>query len=298
MPLTQCSASEIVSRSRLHLVVEAFRRYFLVGGIMLSAAFATWTDFRPYYAVSTADKSETEQVISKVDPPHALPGRSKNSLLGDNEDSTVATPVFVVNSPEWEAWFNRVDKSLTSGEVPEDWWFRLNSYDLNNAKRYLEKKTSFKPDILSLVFADGEGPLAELFRGKKPGSECLVLFDSGEDRQVFKVYYSTAPELHGLGSGINGVPDAFSYPFRHLWYFPLLAMVLTYLILPVANTADNICSYKRWQVILSDFVGCLLFACFAVAPLFIVGGFQEALSTWICFTAFFWGMAALGLCAL
>ncbi len=295
MPPIQSTVPEVVSSSKLHLFVETLRRYILVVGIFLSAAFATWTDFRPYYAVSAADKSETEQVITKVNPTHV---RSKNSLIGDTEDNAETTPVVVVNSPEWEAWFNRVDKSLTNGEVPEDWWFRLASYDLNNVKRFKEKKTSFKPDILRLVFAEGEGPVADLFKGKKPGSECLVMFDSGDDRQLFKVYYSMAPELHGLGSGIYGVPDAFSYPLRYLWYFPLLGMLLLYAILPVANKADNICSYKRWQVVLSDFVGCLLYGCFAAAPLFIVGGFQEALSTWIGFTAFFWGMAALGLWAL
>lgn len=302
MPLTEEDVSRIVSGARAHRLVETLRRWVLVLGLLLAAVFATWTDFRPYYVVSAPDTSEIgmEQVVTRLVPPKNFASEGDDALIPESaRREKNGEAVVVVTGAEWQSWFNPVNRALTSGELSDNWLYRLSADQVRDVKRYQEKKTSFKPDIRRLIFAQNEAPLSALFNGKKPGcDEILLVFDSGGDRQVLKVYFSRAPELTGLGSGVYGVPEAFSYPLRQLWYVPLLVMLSVYIILPVAKSGDNVCVYKRWQVILCDLVGCMFYGMFMALPFLIVGGTIEALTTWIAFTAFFWAMAALGLCML
>lgn len=302
MPLTEENVSRIISGAYTHRLVEILRRWVLVLGLLLAAVFATWTDFRPYYVVSAPDMSAIgmEQVLTRVLPPKNLASEGDDALIPESaQREKNGKSVVVVTGAEWQSWFNPVNRALTSGELSDNWLYRLSADQVRDVKRYQEKKTSFKPDIRRLVFAQNEAPLSGLFDGKKPGcDEILLVLNSGGERQVLKVYFSRAPELTGLGSGVYGVPEAFSYPLRHLWYVPLLVMLSVYVILPVAMSADNVCVYKRWQVILCDLVGCMLYGMFMALPFFIVGGTIEALTTWIGFTAIFWAMAALGLCLL
>lgn len=295
MGLTNDEVTRIISGAKVHMAIESMRRWVLVAGLLLAAVFATWTDFRPYYVVSAPDKHELEQLRNGA---HQANPQNGDALIYEQPEEK-SPAVVEVKSPEWEALFNTVEKIFTAGEVPDNWLYRLSADDIRDVKRYKDGKTSFKPDVRRLVFSQNEAPISSLFAGKKPGcDEIVVAFDSGKDRQFLKVYFSRAPELSGLGSGVYGVPESFSYPLRHLWFVPLLIMLLLYSIVPVSKASENVCAYKRWQVILSDFVGCLLYGMFMALPFLIVGGTVQALTEWIAFTAIFWTLAALGLCAL
>ncbi len=257
----------IVASCQRQIVVEGLRRWLLIAAFFLAALLATWTDFHPYFAVGRIGKWDQD-----VQP-------------------------IVLQTSESQSWFNKTYKALSEGAVSGDWLYRLTSDDIKEVVRYQKGKTSFQPDVRRIVFAQSEEPLASIFQGKPQGETIFLARDSADKKAVLKVYLADAPRLSGLGSGIYGVPEAFSYPLRKYWYWPLAVGFLGYLLLPWAKTEKNVCAYKLWQVRLGDFASTLLYGSFVALPFFIVGGAVEAVTNWLPFTAFFWFMAALGLLA-
>ena len=256
--------ARIVAACRRQILIEGLRRWLLIAAFFLAALLATWTNFQPYFSVGQIGKWDQE-----IQP-------------------------IVLKTTEAKAWFDKTYRALTEGQVTKDWLYRLNSDDVKDVVRYQSGKTSFQPDIRRLVFGQSEEPLASLFQGKPHGETIFVATDADRTNAVLKVYGADAPHLSGLGSGIYGVPEAFSYPLRKYWYWPLAAGFLGYLLLPWAKE-KNVCAYKLWQVRLGDFASALLYGSFIALPFFIVGGALEAVTNWLPFTAFFWFMAALGL---
>lgn len=274
---TNDEAAKIISESRSMLLIERVRRCILAAGLFVAVLCAFWTDFKPYFVVS-------------------LPAKAQ--ITSDEDDSGKIPTLSVARDAKLDEWFSSVGKCLRLGEIRDDWLFRLPHDDARDVKRYREKKTSFRPDIGRIVFGKDEAPLAQLLAGKKPGEETIILYGSPDDRQFLKVYFARSPALVGLGSSIYGVPEALSYPLRHLWYLPLAVCVLVYVIIPWPSVDANVCAYKRWQIVLSDFVGYLLYGMFMAMPIFVVGGVIQAVTTWWAFTALFWVLAAGGVCAL
>lgn len=287
-------SARIVSSARRMLFIESVRRWALILGVLATAVCATWTDFQPLYVVSAPDKHEMRQLTGKSE---ADSGRkSSSSLIGGDlqENTQEKLRVIEVTGAQWSQWFRQVDNVLAKGIVPDEWMTRLPTYDLRDVKRYKAKKTSFEPDIRRIYFATQEGPLDSL-KLQTEGETLIIKLDDGDGANYLRVYCNPAPKLSGLGSSIFGIPERFSYPFRHLWYIILAATLAVYALLPWPAVKKDVCAYKRWYSVLSDFAGILLFGMFAAMPLFVVGGAIQAVTEWIAFTAIFWILAALGL---
>lgn len=288
---------QFANSGKRQISIEWLRRAALVVGMTMAASFANWTDFRPYYAVTLPDKSEIQEALhTKVSAPEAA--NNPDSLIDQSTRTVTPNQIVKVDGAEWQTWFKQVQGGLSKGEVPQSWLFRLTADDQREVSRFASGKTSFNPSINRLIFAEKELPLSQLLSSYKPGKEILIAQGEGtKPGDMLKVYYSAAPSLTGLGSGIYGVPEAFSYPLRHLWYAPLLAALALYCLLPWQRGAANLCMQKRWQVVLGDFASSLLFGMFMALPLFIVGGTIQAVTEWLPFTLVFWSMALLGLWA-
>lgn len=286
--------SKIDSSAKCLIVIESMRRCVLVIGLLICAILMTWTDFRPYYAVTEPTKWDLQALAV----PTSVEVVSPDALITQRSERTDKPQVFVVDGAQWEQWFASVNKALIDGEVMQSWRHRLSSDQLTDIKRFEKGKALAKPTIRRLVFGEKEEPLASVLSQKHPGEEVILSLANGASKQHLMVYYSQAPYLVGLGSSLFGIPEAFSYPLRHWWCLTLAVVLLIYILLPWPHQAENVCAYIRWQVILGDFASCLLYGTFMAMPLLIVGSAVGAVTTWIWFTAMFWALAALGLCAL
>lgn len=288
--------SKIVSSAKYLIAFESMRRWVLAIGLFLCVILMTWTDFRPYYAVTELSKWDL-QTLNRQDT-LSNEAVSEDALVTQRAERTDKPQVSIVNGAEWEQWFASVNKALVDGEVMQSWRHRLAGDQLTGIKRFEKGKALAKPTIRRLVFGEKEEPLATLMARKHPGEEVILSLASGASKQHLMVYYSEAPYLVGLGGSLFGIPEAFSYPLRHYWYLVLAVVFLIYILLPWPQEAESVCAYKRWQVILGDFASCLLYGMFMAMPLLIVGSAISAVTTWVWFTAIFWAIAALGLCAL
>lgn len=286
---------QLATSGKRQISVEWLRRAALILGMTLAAGLASWTDFRPYYAVTLPEPSEIQNALQ----PDANPETNANpdSLIAQPTRKEIL-PIIKVEGSDWRNWFKQAGVGLTRGEVPAAWLFRLDSYDQRQVSQFISGKTSFAPNIKRLIFGEKEQPLEKVLSNYKPGEE--VLISQGEGKKagdVIKVYYAAAPSLTGLGSGVYGVPEAFCYPYRSHWYAPLLVGLALYCLLPWQRGAANLCMQKRWQVVLGDFASSLLFGMFMALPLFIVGGTVQAATQWLPFSLIFWSLALLGLWA-
>jgi hypothetical protein len=277
----------------MQTILETVRRWGLIVGLFLSVLMATWTDFRPFYAVaplSKWDKLELPRDSAIITSPDA------DQLLAERFNTH--TPVVTVDPDRWQQWFTYITDTFEQGSPPVQWLHRLTSDDVRDVRRQQKGKSVFKPDIRRVVFAENEEPIASLFPDRKPDRSVIVSTVIEGRRYDAKIYYSAAPKLQGFGFGIYGVPEAFSYPLRCYWLCPLIVMLAGYCVIPRARHAENICAYKGWQIVLCDFAGCLLYGMFMVLPFFIIGGAQKALTEDILISAIFWSLAALGLVLL
>lgn len=297
----------IAASCRVQAVLESVRRVCLVLGLFLVAFFATWSDFRPYYRVSPLSKWDKIELEAKLTKARSNEGagkqsRKQNSLLMEDREPTSTgdenTPVIDVDPTTWNAWFADARQTFENANPPDHWLFRLSKDQLKEVKRHRDGRSILQPDIRSLFFAQNEEPIASLFNGGQPGQTVLVSMISNSKRNNVKIYYSEAPKLTGLGSSLFGIPEAFSYPLRKFWYWPLLIMMAVYCTIPRAKLTSNACSYKTWQIILGDFAACLLFGMFMMMPFFIVGTAQGVLNDYLLFSSFFWLLAAVGLSLL
>lgn len=293
------SARQEAQRSTL---LEGMRRCCLVVGLFLSVLCATWTDFRPYLAISEPSEREFASIVrqyEKVTEVASPTGKSTESEdKREDARSDDAPALIIVNSSQWVEWFLKVTKGIHLGQMPPEWMHRLTNDDIKSSKRFQAGKTSFKPTVWRLIFDVKEPPLEELFSTKKPGTSYVLCLEQAGEAQFLEVYYAQAPELHGLGTSVYGMPDAFSYPLRKYWFIPLLFSLAGYILVPWQRRKGNVCAFPRWQIVLGDIAGIMLYGVFMALPFFIVGGFVEALTTWILFSAFFLGMAAFGLSCL
>jgi hypothetical protein len=290
--------SKIISQAKILMAMETWRRCVLVFGLLACAVMATWTDFHPYYTVKEPTKWDIQALSTEVAPKQEEP-RTPDALIQKREETTERPELIAVQGAQWEQWFTSINKVLQKGELTQSWRHRLSNDQLRELQRFEQGTAITPPDIRRLVFGQKEEPLASLLAGKHPGEEVvLALTTNQKQKQYLMVYYSTAPALTGLGSSLFGIPEAFSYPLRHLWLPALAIMLLIYALLPWQHASKNVCAYKRWQIILGDFGSCLLYGGFMALPFLIVGGAIEAVTTWALFTGLFWCLAALGLCAL
>lgn len=289
--------------ARRNTVLEGMRRCSLIVGLFLSVVCATWTDFRPYLAVSEPSEREFASIVRRyekcpVDDAGATNTETDGNALIKDARPDDTTALIIVKSSQWSEWFLKVKNGLHLGQMPPEWMHRLTSDDIKNFDRYQSGKTSIKPTVYRLIFDVKEPPLQELFSTKKPGTSYVLCLEQAGEAQFLEIYYAQAPELHGLGISVYGMPDAFSYPLRKYWLIPLLLSLAGYIFVPWQRRKGNVCAFPRWQIVLGDVAGLMLYGMFMALPFFIVGGFVEALTTWILFSAFFFGMAALGLSCL
>lgn len=284
----------IVSGAKRLVALESTRRCVLAIGLFLCASLFSWTDFRPYYAVTEPTKWDLQELTTAA----SNGALSTAALLPERAERAAKPQIILVEGEQGKRWFASVKRALVDGDVMQSWRYRLSGDQLHDIKRFEQGKALLKPSIRRLVFGQEEEPLATLLRQKHPGEEVVLSLANGSSKEYLMVYYSEAPSLVGLGSSLFGIPEAFSYPLRHYWWLTLTVALLIYVLLPWPRHPENVCAYKRWQVLMGDFASCLLYGMFMAMPLLIVGSVVGAVTTWFWFTAIFWTLAALGLCAL
>jgi hypothetical protein len=159
----------IISRCKMQTMLEAFRRWCLIAGLLLSVLLATWTDFRPYYAVSPLSKWDKLGL-----PTGSATGSSPEADQLSQQRSNMPTPVVTVDPERWQQWFTYITNTFEQGSPPAQWLYRLTSDDVRAVRLQQQGKSVFKPDIRPIVFAENEEPIASLFPDRKPDRSVIV----------------------------------------------------------------------------------------------------------------------------
>lgn len=284
-------------------VIEALRRIALLAGLMLAVCLAFFTRFEPILMVSRAAPGN---VAAGGDSTWARPKGS------------AAAEVVVVQGAAWDTLFASVKRSFANNMPIAGWEHRALRRDLDEARkdnvsrskmsdadradeadRVKRLKENYGQDVTftgsfqNLYFGAGEAPFRELTTAWREGVS-YELSREGGDQTRLDVAYVPSYQLHGFSDVIT-VPEAFSYPYRHLALWVALAALVFYALLPWGRIPLNVVAYARWRVILSDVVttGLLALPFFAM-PIAIIGGTVEASTTFFLFAAVFWLIASLG----
>ena len=290
--------------------VEILRRASLIVGIVAAAWMGWLTDLRPYAMVSLPERPSAANASgASADAP-------RPDALTSEPREREQKPVLTVAGPAWEAFFTRVDQSFTANLPVAGWEHRIKSADLKSARNENAKRgamterqrqderesiarvkqnygidVTFTGTFHQLYFQRDESPFDTLHASN--GSYVLTL-DRKPDQRL-EVSLLPAHELVPFFD-VNPLPESFTYPMRKwsLWAFGVgLAL---FLLLPYPRRPDNVIAYQRWRTLLGDIASTLLFGMFFVAPMPIVGGSVEAVTT-IALLIPFWLLASLGLCA-
>lgn len=282
--------------------IEVLRRVALLAGLMVAISLAFFTRFEPMVVVS-------------LDRSGAAATRGDSTWA---HSSGLATPKAVsVHGAAWDSLFAGVTSSFADNIPIAGWEHRIKGDALEQArkdnatrgrmsdaqradeadrvKRLKEQygqDVSFMGSFQSLYFAAVEAPFRELTTKWQEGTS-YVLRREGKAPPL-EVWYQPAYELQGF-SDVIMVPEAFSYPFRHLAPWVVLAAVVLYALLPWGRIPPDVVAYARWRVILSDVVTTGLLAVpFFALPIAIIGGTRETATQFLPFAAAFWLIALLG----
>jgi len=286
--------------------LEIARRLFLIGGIVVAAWLGWLTDLRPYVSVSRPERPAV--AADAAAPP--------TDALVVEPRTQEQKPMVTVSGPAWEAFFSRVNQSLTANAPVVGWEHRITSADLAAARKENAKRAAmtdkqrqderesiqrvkenygidatFTGSFRRLYFQRDEPPFDSL---RAANGQYILALDGKPDRQL-EVSLSPAHELIPFFD-VNPLPGSFSYPWRTWSPWACGIGLMLFLIVPYPRRPDNVIAYQRWRILLGDMASALLFATFFVLPLPIIGGSVQAVKNMVLVIPF-WLLASLGLCA-
>lgn len=283
-------------------VTELGRRLALLVGLAAAVCAAFLTRFEPMVSVALATSGvEASGADSAALSPRGQGSAEVLTVQGAAWDSLFAgvTRSFAANMPI-AGWEHRIPRSAL-GQALKDNATRSRMSDAQRAeeadrvKRLKEQygqDVSFTGSFKRLYFAAAEAPFRELTTKWKEGTSHVLHHE--RTAPPLEVWYQPAYELQGFSDVIT-VPEAFSYPYRHLAPWIALAALLTYALLPWGRIPSDVVAYTRWRVVLSDVVTTGLLAVpFFALPIAIIGGTRETATRFLPFAAIFWLIALLG----
>jgi len=298
--------------------IEIARRLFLLAGIVVAVALYFWTQFEPYVMVSRATSDEIARAEGRPEPEARRPGALLDRRVTRKGDGGRLT----VSGPEWEQFFAGVSKTFAENYPIPGWEHRILKRDLDGARKDNEQRgrmtaadraeeqdrirrlkaqyhtdVTFRGSFRQLYFLAGEQPFSSVIAQWSVGTR-YVLQRAEMPEPKLSVVYLSAYQLHGFSDVIT-LPQAFSFPHRHLAHWPALIGLALYIILPWGRREPDVLAYARWRVILGDVAaGLLMFGCFFAMPFAIIGGTVETVTTFLLFALVFWLIAALGFVAV
>jgi hypothetical protein len=266
--------------------IEIARRLGLLAGLVVAVALFFWTQFEPYVMVSLATPDE----IARAEGRPESEARQSGALLDRRVTRKGDGGRLTVSGPEWEQLFAGVSKTFAENYPIPGWEHRILKRDLDGARKDNEQRSrmtasdraeeqdrirrlkaqyhmdvTFRGSFRQLYFLAGEQPFSGVIAQWPVGTR-YVLQRAEMPEPKLSVAYLPAYQLHGFSDVIT-LPQAFSFPHRHLAHWPAL-------------------------------IGLAMFGCFFAMPFAIIGGTVETVTTFLLFTLVFWLIAALGLVAV
>lgn len=152
-----------------------------------------------------------------------------------------------------------------------------------------------------LFFLPSDEPVVQVVHGFKDHRTFTYVKHRGPSGPVFMAASLMGPvDAKGLGAPVSLV-----YPFRYLYFFPVLMALVVYVLLPRRRTSPGALTYSKWSCWIVPDVLSILMAGFFVGLSFILspeifgdGNVLGIQSGAIWFTAVLWLMGALCLSIL
>lgn len=296
--------------------IELLRRLALAGGCAAGAALFFLTGFAPYVTVrppsAEAARPAPGEAATNAEP-----------LLAPRDRRKPAAPAQLkVDGPAWQSLFAQVQASFTANQPVAGWEHRIPARELAEARRENPRRAafteadrreeaervarlkeqygmdvSFTGSFKRLYFYAAEAPFVDIAARLVPYRDTVLICGDCPGTPALTVELNPAPRITGFFDVIT-VPERFAFPQRAVAWWPPLAALVIYLLLPWGSVKKDTLAYARWRVMLGDFGGLLLFAGPVFLSFAIVGGTVEALTGYPWLVAVFWALAALGLLML
>lgn len=281
---------------------EMLRRVALFGLCASAPVVACWTYLAPYWILQTSESKEATRrawvnmampLIAKTLPeakgdPAKAREITEQMLVDRNEPKP---EVIDVDGEEWRSLIESAEAVFGGGQLPDGWLRRVSDYTRRDLAHPMP--LSDPPKVNRLTFWRDERPMAELASALKMRQSYLLRLQESKAPPLL-ISLMPEPEVSGFGHTSFGVPTPMAYPLRPAW--PWLAGIglASYLLIPWRRIGPDTIAWPTWRLVLGDLASALLFLPFFGMPLFIIGSTQQALSTYLPFTAIFWILAALG----
>lgn len=288
--------------------VEILRRLLLCGGVAAAGFLYFLTGFEPLVTVALPQVPKATSTL----PEEGL----TEELVSGGAGETVASPRIEVSGDTWEKLFTNSHQSFKQNMPIPGWEHRIfddelrraamdnqerSGMDANALKEEAERvallkaqygfDTTFHGSFFRLYFKAGEPPFDELTPMLTPYADTLL--DCGGCDGPLRVELRPAHVFTGFHNVVS-LPQAFSYPWRDVWFWPALAGLVAYLLLPWRRASDDAIAYQRWRLVVVDIVYSFIgFGVFFVLPLAVIGGSVEALINAPWFAALFWMVASI-----
>ncbi|RJR31725.1 MAG: hypothetical protein C4576_31620 [Desulfobacteraceae bacterium] len=298
--------------------VEIARRLALLAGLVTAVALCFWTRFEPYVMISPAHPEDIARLESRREPEAQRTGALLDRRDGHGREEGSLT----VRGPEWEELFVGVRETFAQNYPIPGWEHRIGKRDLDQARKDNERRSrmtatdlykeqdrirrvkerygtdvTFRGSFRHLYFSAREKPLDRAIDQWPVRSRYILQLSDAQGPRLSAVHLP-AYELIGFADVIT-LPEAFSYPHRHMAHWPALMGFALYIFLPWGRRAPGVLAYARWRIVLGDgATGLLMFGSFFSMPFAIIGGTVETLTTYAGFAIVFWLIAALGLLGL
>lgn len=240
----------------------------------------TWVDF------AAEQEAETRSTYGFVSDESKM----LSSLpLGEYIKEKTQGKIISLEAANWQAFFSEIRLAGTGQLDKSQYAYRLNPQDRHWSALQFETGENNFP----LFFKVDELPIHQWKLQERDGEFTYLSMDhQGKPLYVMVKYH----DYRGVAGPMDNVypdpPTRLFYPFRPLGLGLLAAGILIAFLTPRVKKSEDIIEYPRWRMVISDFLGLLLFLPFFGLPFLLNGGTIQTVSGWWGLSLVFWLLAS------
>ncbi|KAB2954250.1 hypothetical protein F9B85_00715 [Heliorestis acidaminivorans] len=255
---------------------EIMRRLLLLTFLLGALWLYFTTHFEPYLKVQLVDFEADQRTMRQwTEEQKTLAQLPLEEYVAE----TTKGRVTVVEGPQWEDFFQKVQHSFLARRAVEGWEHRVNDPFSNDTTLYW---LFFHSDEVPWTYLEDSLPF-----------EDRSYLKLGQSADYLMVYQSKPYEIRGIGDTVSEIPTGFAYPYRTYSPWLILIGLFSYIVLPWPRSRPTKVTLFRSRQILLDLFSVIFFLFFFSLPLFIIGGAVEAATRYFFFSLLFWSLAVL-----